>query len=214
MPKPKRILITAPTEKELEGVRAAVKGLGPDRLHIGTAVTGVGMVNTALHLADLLSAQKFDLVIQIGLAGSFGPDLGVGQVVQVAEDRIAWFGAEDLKGFLPIEQLGLCPKDEVVFCATAQVARLPKVKGITVNMAHGSAASIRRTQRLYAPQTESMEGAAFFRVCRHFGTRAVQVRAISNRVEPRNRDAWNIPLALHNLSGAVAALLQDLNDAH
>lgn len=202
----KSILVTAATEHELEGIRQGCPMAG---LHF--AVTGVGMVNTAMHLTRLLERHRFDLVVNVGIAGSFDPVLPIGSVVQVTEDRIAWFGAEDRDGFLPAEELGLCPADEAVFRATATAPHLPEAKAITVNMAHGSAASIRRTIQLYGPQVESMEGAAVFRVCGNFEVNAMQIRAISNRVEPRDREAWDIPLALNNLTAAVIAVLKHID---
>lgn len=208
------VLLTAATETELNGIRIGCADSRFPNLNIAFLNAGVGMVNTSLHLTELLCRDRFDLAINIGIAGSYDPEFVIGDVVQVCKDRIAWFGAEDNDTFLPAEEMGLCPRDEVVFAATAAVAHLPKAKSITVNMAHGSASSISRTERMYAPQIESMEGAAFFRVCQHFGLKALQVRAISNRVEPRNRDAWNIPLAMNNLTSAVLHILEDLNNGN
>jgi futalosine hydrolase len=210
----KSVLITAATEAELTGVRnGCADDLFPN-LNLTFLNTGVGMVNTALHLTETVIEQDFDLAINIGIAGSYDPQFVIGDVVQVSEDRIAWFGAEDRDDFLPAEDMGLCKKSEVVFAPTLVVAHLPKAKSITVNMAHGSANSISRAMQVYSPQIESMEGAAFFRVCEYYGYDALQVRAISNRVEPRNRDAWNIPLALNNLTSAVLQILEDLDNGN
>jgi futalosine hydrolase len=54
-----------------------------------------------------------------------------------------------------------------------------------------------------------MEGAAFFYSCAQAGLPSIQLRAISNWVEPRNRDAWNIPLAISNLNQTIAQLLSE-----
>lgn len=214
MPIRKPILLVAATEIELDGVRKALNERTFPQLDITCAVTGVGMVNTALHLTLMLGADRFDLAVNLGIAGSFDPSIAIGEVVQVKEDRIAWLGAEDRNGFIRAEEMGLCPLQEVVFNATATAEILRQVNAITVNMAHGSAASIRRAVSTYAPQTESMEGAAFFRVCEHFAVKSMQIRAISNRVEPRNRDAWNIPLALNNLTSAALQILEDLDNGN
>ncbi len=210
MPIRKPILLVAATEIELDGVRKALNERAFNQLDITYAVTGVGMVNTVLHLTRMLMADRFDLAVNLGIAGSFDPSIVIGEVVQVKEDRIAWFGAEDRNGFIRAEEMGLCPLQEVVFNATATAEILRQVNAITINMAHGSAASIRRAVRTYAPQIEIMEGAAFFRVCEHFAVKSMQIRAISNRVEPRNRAAWNIPLALENLTHATLQLLEKL----
>ena len=38
----------------------------------------------------------------------------------------------------------------------------------------------------------------------------VHIRAISNYVEPRNKEGWDIPLALDNLSEFLVKLLNNL----
>jgi len=45
-----------------------------------------------------------------------------------------------------------------------------------------------------------MEGATFFYICIREKIPFLALRAVSNKVEPRNRDNWNITLALNNLS--------------
>jgi futalosine hydrolase len=76
---------------------------------------------------------------------------------------------------------------------------LPQVSGITVNTVHGDEPSIASVVDRCRPDVESMEGAAFMYACRVHGVPFAQIRAVSNRVERRNRAAWDIP-------GAIAAL--------
>jgi futalosine hydrolase len=45
-----------------------------------------------------------------------------------------------------------------------------------------------------------MEGAAFFYACQQVNARCIQIRAVSNYVEKRNRDNWQIGLAIKNLN--------------
>lgn len=211
----KHVTIVAATAQELEAVRAICSASRFPKLDLTWSVLGIGMVNTAISLTQLvLKNPETDLCINVGIAGSFGPDFLVGDVVQVQQDQIAWFGAEDQDSFLMVEHMGLVAELEVLFPATTVSIHLPMAKAITVNAAHGKAASIARVLQCYAPQVESMEGAAFFQVCKHFGLQAMQVRAISNKVEPRNRDAWNIPLALNNLAEKMLLVLQELNDGN
>jgi futalosine hydrolase len=53
-----------------------------------------------------------------------------------------------------------------------------------------------------------MEGAAFFYICAREKIPFISLRAISNRVERRERNKWNIPLALDNLAGKLEELLK------
>jgi futalosine hydrolase len=74
------------------------------------------------------------------------------------------------------------------------------VRGVTVNKVHGNEKSIARITELYQPDIESMEGAAFAYACAMHKLPYFQIRAISNYVERRNRESWNIPLAVKNLN--------------
>jgi futalosine hydrolase len=55
-----------------------------------------------------------------------------------------------------------------------------------------------------------MEGAAFFYVCSRENIPFLAIRAVSNKVEPRNREKWNIPLAIKNLSEKLGELFMSI----
>ncbi len=55
-----------------------------------------------------------------------------------------------------------------------------------------------------------MEGAAFFYACLMTQAPFLQIRAISNYVEPRNKDNWNIPLAIDRLNEVLAQMVNGL----
>jgi len=63
---------------------------------------------------------------------------------------------------------------------------------------------------LFNPQVESMEGAAFFYACLLEGITCSQIRTISNKVEKRNKDNWNIPLAVKNLCATGLQIINTL----
>jgi len=166
------------------------------------------MVATTFALTQTILEQKFDLVINIGIAGAFESSLEIGSVVQVVSDRLSELGVEDNGAFIPADELNLCVKGEVYFETDVRVAGLLEVAGITVNQVHGSAETIESIKRQFIPDVESMEGAAVAYVCQKFNIPWVQLRAISNKVEPRNRESWNISLAIENLHTAVLAYLK------
>jgi futalosine hydrolase len=56
---------------------------------------------------------------------------------------------------------------------------------------------------------EGMEGAGVVAAAVLNGVPVAEVRAISNAVGPRDRAAWQIPLALESLGRAVAAITGD-----
>ena len=57
-----------------------------------------------------------------------------------------------------------------------------------------------------------MEGAAAAHLCLRYDLPFLELRAISNRVEDRNRDAWNIPLALERSQQAALTLMKEIEN--
>lgn len=181
-------------------------------------ITGVGMVATAAWCARTLATTGCDRAFNLGVCGSFDESLPPGTVVHVACDRIAELGAEDGDQFLTVHDLGLNDDaspggSDGVLCSVAPtsnlLASLPAVAGITVNTVHGHDPSIALVRRRFNPQVESMEGAAFMYACRIHGVPFAQIRAVSNRVERRNRNAWKLADAVEALSRTTLALLDE-----
>ncbi|MEO5909637.1 MAG: futalosine hydrolase [Pelobium sp.] len=171
-------------------------------------ISGVGMVATAFSLGTALSKDSYDLALNIGVAGSFYRSIKIGQLVEVREDILAELGAEDDEEFISLEQLEL---GEVEFTAseTLKITKdLRQVTGITVNTVHGNEESIELIRERLNPTIESMEGAAFFYACEETETKAIQVRSISNYVEKRNRENWNMALAVNNLNNWLSESLK------
>jgi len=94
--------------------------------------------------------------------------------------------------------------------SNAALTRLPAVRGITVNTAHGNERSIAAVVRRFQPQVESMEGAAFMYACLIHDLPFAQVRAVSNIVERRNRQAWRVADAISALSTVAMTLVDTL----
>ncbi|MBT3612518.1 MAG: futalosine hydrolase [Flavobacteriales bacterium] len=168
-------------------------------------ITGVGMVNTAIQLTKELLQNKYDLVINMGVAGSFSDVIKIGNVVEVVEDSFSELGFENGVGFEQFSDFELGTRYSV-----EGKTDLQKMRGITVNTVHGNEKLISEIVNRLNPDVESMEGAAVFKVCNEFGVPCIQIRAISNNVEKRNKANWNIPLAIHNLNNQVAKIIIEL----
>tara|TARA_B100001250_G_scaffold334074_1_gene299882 strand:- start:26043 stop:26621 length:579 start_codon:yes stop_codon:yes gene_type:complete len=168
-------------------------------------ITGVGMVNAAVNLTKELMQMKYDLVINMGIAGSFLDELKDGEVVEVIEDSFSEVGFEDGKYFDEFSDFDLKTQYQV-----EGKTCLKKVRAITVNTVHGRGQSIREIVERLKPDIESMEGASIFKVCEEFGVPCLQVRSISNRVEKRNRKKWNLDLSIRNLNIEVEKILNSL----
>ena len=87
------------------------------------------------------------------------------------------------------------------------INNLKTATGITVNKVHGNAKSIENIINQFNPETESMEGASFLFACMSENLPCAQIRSISNIVEKRNRENWNIPLAIDNLNKTALQIL-------
>jgi futalosine hydrolase len=218
-----RILIVSATPREIDPVVAKfryasergprVKAYTNAGHDVDVLVTGVGMVATAAWCSRVLAQTPYDLGLNLGVCGSFDPALAPGSVVHVVADRIAELGAEDDEAFLSIAGLNLPCDDQFVNAAppsNASLTLLPAVTGITVNTVHGNARSIAAVMQRFKPQVESMEGAAFMYACQIHGVAFAQVRAVSNVVEKRNREAWKMSDAIHSLGHTALTILDDL----
>jgi futalosine hydrolase len=186
---------------------------------IDVLISGVGMVATATWCSRVLSAERFDVAVDLGVCGSFKPEIFPGSVVHVVSDRLVELGAEDGDAFLTIQEMALLGDDEFPFTGGRLVNASPPVlgplssmravNGITVNTVHGNDESIARVSKRFAPEVETMEGAAFMYACLIQDVPFAQVRAVSNVVERRNRAAWKLDEAIANL-GAVARQMLDI----
>lgn len=217
-----RILICLATELEkrpLEDRLRQVAVFRGERWFFGQheltfLVTGVGSVATTYTLCTMPDIRSFDVCLQVGIAGSFNPAMPIGTVVEVTSERFADLGIQDNDGrFADVYAAGLVPPDtfpfqQGVLLNPRRFTRLPSAAGITVNKVHGKASSIQQVQALYNPDVESMEGAGFFYTALQLGIPFCQLRAISNRVEPRDKSGWNIPLALDHLATEVIRFLE------
>jgi futalosine hydrolase len=177
-------------------------------------ITGVGMVATAFALGRHLAANRYDLAVNFGIAGSFDRNIALGDVVEITEDTFAELGAEDGNEFLSIEKMGF---GEGTFYPSTKLSNLYNLfntfnlktaRAITVNTVHGNETSIKKVTDRLNPQLESMEGAAFFYVCQEMNMPCIQIRVVSNYVEKRNRDNWDTGLAIKNLNTFAVEFLK------
>jgi futalosine hydrolase len=204
-----RVLVVAATEFEVEIENQESRTKNQD---LEFLITGVGMVATAFSLGNHLATHKYDLAINLGIAGSFDQNIILGEVVEITEDTLAELGAEDSEEFLTIESMGF---GESVFKPSASLSQfgnfnLKQATAITVNTVHGHEPSIKKLNSRIQPQLESMEGAAFFYACKQANVPCLQIRAVSNYVEKRNRDTWQIGRAIKNLNSFAGEFIKTL----
>jgi futalosine hydrolase len=180
--------------------------------HITILLTGVGIAHTSFYLGKYLTGA-YDLIINAGICGSFNYTLSIGDVLRIDEDCFSDLGAEDDETFVSLKELNLPGTYDVqnghIFNHTA-LSPIKSAKGATVNTTHGNTQSISRFLKYKRADVESMEGAAFLFACNQVKVTCIQLRAVSNYVEKRDRSKWNIPLAIENLNKVLMDLLHQI----
>ena len=195
------------------GVYGGVLAGRPVELLIG----GIGAVAMTFRLTQLLSRRSCRFAMSMGIAGAFAGDIAIGEVVQITDDCFSDLGIDDRGVFRSLSEAGLTGADEFPFNAGQIVNPLPmrspyrEVSGITVQTASGSEQAINKLVERYHPQVETMENAAFFYVCRMMQVPFASFRAISNRVEPRNRKIWQIKQAIGQVSTTICHQLSHMD---
>lgn len=223
-----RLLIVAATEPEIAPLLKELKfsgniapnlqRFGYGQFTIDVLLTGVGMVATGAWIGRVLAQEQYDAAINAGICGSYDRTIELGEVVAVQSDCMPELGAEDGADFLSIFDLQLLGRNDFPYTNGVLLGKsgetfgilsaLRNVTGVTVNRVHGRESSIEELIKRIHPQTESMEGAAFYYACAIADVPAIQIRAVSNYVERRNRANWKIGEAIRNLN---RVLLEYLN---
>ncbi len=185
-------------------------------------ISGMGLPSVIYRLSILLSKEKYDLVINPGIAGSFRDDLKIGTVVYVNREQFGDLGIDDNCEQRSLFEMGYVDPNSTPFSGGLlinpldilkykTIATLPKANGLTVNVASGNQTDIAKRWAKFKPDLETMEGAGIFYVCILQNIPFIEIRAISNKIEPRNVKNWNIPLALTNLSEILTKLFNDID---
>lgn len=213
-----KVLVAAATEAE---IKPLLNWLADTQVPgVEVLITGIGMAATAYSLGRRFADNRPEIAIQAGIAGSFRHERPLGEVALVAREVFGDLGAEDHGRFTDLFGIGLWQHDMhpfthhhlinplTLFPESLQL--LPQVTGVTVNTVSGETATIAQLEQLYQPDLESMEGAAFHYACLMDDIPFLQLRAVSNYVEVRDKRKWNIPLAVKELNEKLRELIIEL----
>ena len=224
----KKILIVVATEIELGKIKDELLFNGSTiknnktyiykKLEIDFLILGIGIPSTIYFLTKKLLQKKYSLVINIGICGSFNNNLQIGTCVNVISDEFADIGITDANNkFTTLFNEGFINANNHPFIGGKLISenkyftvKLKDVTAITVNNTSGNWEQIKMRRAKFNTDIETMEGAAVAYVCLLEDIYFVQIRSISNYVEPRNKENWNIPLALSNLEKSTLNFLNSL----
>ncbi len=224
-----RILLIAATLPEIQpfihhiqatSIKENFYSIELEDITLDILIAGAGSVPFLYNLSKHIHASSTpDMMILTGIAGTFRKDLPNGTLVEVMEEIWADTGAQDKDGsFLSMFDLGLWTQHEkpytegVLRHSNSYFPELQQVRSVTVHTVSGTQSRIDTLLEQFDPVIENMEGAAFYYFAGQEGIPCTQIRAISNFVEPRNRDAWEIGLAIKNLNAYLKKVRFQFSD--
>ena len=225
-----KITIVAATRMEVQPLidKLGLSKLGENQFYaskddsIHLLVTGMGMMQTASHLAIYAMQHDRDLFIDAGVAGAFNREIAIGEVVQVISETYGDFGVEDGDDFKDFYDLGFLDLQEDEFQhgllhpyglseKIQENLTLRKASSLTVNKVHGKEETIQMIMKKYPADIENMEGLAFFNVLNILKKPCIEIRAISNYVEKRNKENWDLGLSVKNLNESLLEIVAKLS---
>ena len=208
-----RILLTSATAME-QLPEQHFSGIALHRL-----VHGCGLLAAGVNLTTALLQTPFDLVIQIGIAGTYNAEIDIAETVVVRSEQLGDCGAELADGThanlfdLNLEEANQLPYQSQQLINTHTgffPAHLRVVNGLTVNLSTGTDATAQARKLQYHADIETMEGAALHYTCLKRNIPFLQLRSISNRVETRNKASWKIKESLASLHHELTLYLNTL----
>ncbi|WP_127483702.1 futalosine hydrolase [Paenibacillus ehimensis] len=211
-----RVLVITAVAAERDAV---LRGLRGDA-RFDVVAGGVGPAAAAASATKALAAAGYGLVVSAGIGGGFPGRAEIGSLVVADAIIAADLGAETPEGFRSVDELGFGSSRIAVDASLAarltealQRAGLPAHTGpvLTVSTVTGTAATASElAARVPGAAAEAMEGFGVAAAARDRGLPVLELRAISNAVGPRDREAWRIKEALDALEAAGAILLEVL----
>ena len=217
-----RVIITAATNLEMAGsAKKANQLFNKSKLKLSFHATGIGMLASGVKLTQLVTTYKPDLIIQMGIAGSYIKAEPLGKVMVVASESIADLGVREKGSFKDLFETGLQKENEAPFkkrkltnptIRSLNILKTDTVAAVTINEITTSNKRIAEIIATHNPVLESMEGAALHYVGSLTKTPFIQIRAISNYVGERNKAKWKLKESIEQLEAYVLTYLATLEN--
>jgi len=214
-------LITAATAFEMEAFLQACSRAEP----FAQLITGIGPVEAALQLTAYLAtnSRSFKGVINLGVGGAYCREQESAELLDICLAEREVLGdlgicyhdaVEPLRGE-SLAVLDSFPLDSGLLTQAAILLNRGKIRYkrgtfVTVSCVSGSRQRGHMLARQHQALCENMEGAAIARVCHHFSLPLLELRCISNLVEDRNLQNWQIKKACTRCGEVAAFLVQGL----
>jgi futalosine hydrolase len=186
---------------------------------LNVLITGVGQLNACFTLTEYLQHSTPDVILMVGIAGSFTKTLPPGHVVTVKQEYLTDLGVIEKNEWIDMFDLKLVGKNEFPYKNGALInnftnylkrTQLPSVRAATVNQISTNKKFIQLITAKYKPQIETMEGAALHFVALQKNIPFVQIRGISNYVGERNKTKWHFKAAIENSNAVLIKMFESL----
>lgn len=216
-----RILVTAAEQQELDrAIKAYAEVVPQSENEVETIfrLTGIGAANACYCVTreiwnGRLENRPYDLVINIGIAGSYDlEEFPIASAAIISREYFGDLGFETGKGFADLFRCGIMDKDEFPYTDGALARQLLPYShieealseyregvGVTIQCITGNAACTDELKRLYSPHIESMEGAAVYYAALMEKVPVFELRTVSNAVGERDSKKWKTKEALDTL---------------
>lgn len=167
------------------------------------ALCGIGPAAAAMSTYALAGRYQPERITLAGIAGAFAESgHKPGDLVQVSQDTFADLGYHDETGVFNLDDMKLphLPRKEGPMGCRFSLAApfdLPRATALTVSTITSDDDRATALWGRFRADLENMEGAAVAMAAETLGIPVCQIRAVSNRVGPRDPKSWLIkePLA-------------------
>jgi futalosine hydrolase len=213
-----KILLVAATQFEIEPILKKRIPAGEAAKKLDILISGVGIPSTIYHLTKKLLSEKYDVVIQAGIAGSFTKKLKRGKVVFVMQDTFGDLGISEKGKFKTLFSTTLADENGFPFehgwlinkYDISKITRLKAVCAVTVNKIIDNKKEIKQLKKCFIADIESLEGAALHYVCLQQHIQFLQLRSISNYVGIMDKSKWKMKEAIENLNVELIRIINTI----
>lgn len=224
-----KILVTAAEQQELDRALKAYEFIKEKDADIVFRLTGIGAVNACYCVTKEIwnarvEGKPYDLVINIGIAGSYDLDeFPIASAAVISREYFGDLGFETDKGFADLFRCGIIGKDEFPYTDGAlarqllpysniedAISRYKSGVGVTIQCITGDISRVEELKRLYTPHIESMEGAAVYYAALMEGVPCFEIRTVSNVVGERDSRKWKTMEALETLENCCREIFEIL----
>ncbi len=217
-----KVVITSATQREAFLIKEVINSKSTfdnSKLNILFHESGIGVLSSCFSISKLIYEQKPDLIIQVGIAGTFDKEVPLSTIVVVKEEVLADTGVEENGNFKDLFDLNLQSENVFPFIKKRLInneltrlnfLQLKEVPAITINEISTRLERIEQLKVKYNPAIESMEGASLHYCCLQTSTSFIQIRAVSNYIGERDKGKWELEESFRSLRNVILLYLDHL----